>query len=452
MIYQSPARVSGETSHAAVGQKTRLGFPLIALAGLITSYFYVLPLGRYAVAGIDTDYRLYDIVFLFFLVTVGLNYLPQLRALSQDRSSFFAAIVVFLWLLWASLTLTFFLGGSSRLLPAIIRAFRFSTYFLVAGFVVMIVNDARRYRFLLGVIYVNIVVQALLAFVQGIGRLNSFWPDYWLQQYGVWPVGTLSPHHLHVGIVMLLGVALTLVFVRQPIVMPLRVVLIGLLGVMCAVIVMAGIRTAMMGLAGLAVADLLSHKGRSLGYLVFVTLALVLMFRLSGTVVQSTLQGTFDFVVADRYNQLGLEGITRDRVSVYSNFPDAVRAYPWMLLVGTGFQNSTAYIGSAGAHNNYLHVLFELGLVGFVVYLRLLFRVLSNLRSVAQKTGTTLERGMALGMWAAFIAIMITMFMGETLWAQYSQFTLTGQIMTLMALAISPRYWKHFTNEPSGIS
>lgn len=441
MIYQSPARTSGEASYTAVGPKTRLGFPLIALAGLITSYFYVLPLGRYAVAGIYTDYRLFDFAFLFFIIIVGLNYLPQLRALGQDRSSFFTVTVVFLWLLWMSLTLTFFLGGSSSLLPALIRAFRFSAYLLTAGFVVVIVNSAYRYRFLLGVIYLNIVVQALLAFAQGIGQLDSFWPDYWLRQYGVWPVGTLSPHHLHVGIVMLLGVALTLVFVRQPIGMPLRVLLIGLLGIMCAVIVMAGIRTAMVGLVGLAVADFLGHKGRSLGYWVVVTLALVIMFRLSGTAVQSAVQSTFDRVVADRYNQLGLEGIMLDRVKVYSNFPDAIRAYPWILLIGTGFQNSTAYIGAAGAHNNYLHVLFELGLVGLAIYMRFLFRVLSNLRSVAHKMEKTFEGAMALGMWGAFIAIMITMLMGETLWAQYSQFTLTGQIMALMALAISPLHW-----------
>lgn len=433
-----------------VNKRTPLGFPLLALAGLITSYFYVLPLGRYAIAGIDADYRLYDFVFLFFLITVGLNYLPQLRRLSRDRSSFFAAIVVFLWLVWMSLSLTLFLGGGDSLLPAIIRAFRFSAYFLAAGFVVVLVDNPRRYRFLLTVIYLNIVVQALLAFAQGIGMLSSFWPDYWLQQYGVWPVGTLSPHHLHVGIVMLLGVALTLVFIQQPLPLLWRVVLMGMLGVMCAVIIMAGIRTALLGLAGLVAADLISHRGRSLGYLVVAVLVLAVMYWISGATVQSSVESTLNQVLVDRYKQSGLEGITRDRVTVYSNFPDAIRAYPWMLLVGTGFQNSTAFIGSAGAHNNYLHVLFELGLIGFIIYMTFLIRILRNLSAVARKMDKTLEKEIARGMWSAFVAIMVTMLANETLWAQYSQFTLTGQIMTLMALAISPLYWENPASENGG--
>jgi len=280
--------------------------------------------------------------------------------------------------------------------------------------------------------------------------LSSFWPDYWLQQYGVWPVGTLSPHHLHVGIVMLLGVALTLVFIQQPLPLLWRVVLMGMLGVMCAVIIMAGIRTALLGLAGLVAADLISHRGRSLGYLVVAVLVLAVMYWISGATVQSSVESTLNQVLVDRYKQSGLEGITRDRVTVYSNFPDAIRAYPWMLLVGTGFQNSTAFIGSAGAHNNYLHVLFELGLIGFIIYMTFLIRILRNLSAVARKMDKTLEKEIARGMWSAFVAIMVTMLANETLWAQYSQFTLTGQIMTLMALAISPLYWENPASENGG--
>jgi hypothetical protein len=42
------------------------------------------------------------------------------------------------------------------------------------------------------------------------------------------------------------------------------------------------------------------------------------------------------------------------------------------------------------------------------------------------------------------------MIFGETLWAQYSMFTLTGQIMTLVALAASPLYWEQAPEMEAG--
>lgn len=440
MTYRNTARAVQTTPREKTTEMS-LGLPIVALAFLITSYFYVLPLGRYSVAGFLTDFRIYDITFVAFLAIAGFDNLPRLKRLSADRTSFFRSIVFFLWLLYMSLGLTFFLGGLDTLLPGIIRTYRFGAYFLAAGFVAALVQNPRQYRFLLVVFYINIVVQALLAFAQGTGLISpTFWPSYWIQQYGIWPVGTLSPHHLHVGIVMLLGIGLSVVFLRQVRLGAVRLLLVGIIGVMCAVIAMAGIRTAMVGVAGLVAADVFTSRLRRFPFWIILAVALFAAYNLSGEPIQKPVKEIMDRTVFSRLQRGGVREITRDRESVYTDFPEAIQKFPWMLLVGTGFQNSTAYIGSAGAHNNYLHVLFELGIIGFIVYMNLLFKILKNLRAVAYQSAS-FESAVALGMRNLFLAIMLTMFMGETLWAQYSQFTLTGQIMTLLALGISPLYW-----------
>lgn len=329
-------------------------------------------------------------------------------------------------------------------MAAVIRAFRFSSYLVASGFVVVIVKDSRQYRFMLWVIYGNIAVQALLAFAQALDWLPGFWPDYWLAAYGEWPVGTLSPHHKHIGVVMLLGVALTLVFVRTARSLFIRLLLIVLMGIMVAVIGFVASRTAMLGLAALLLADIHVHKVRSVGYLLLIFLGLYLLWMFSSDTVKESLEYNLETTVTGRIERFGIAGVAQERTNIYTgSIPETIRSYPWALLTGTGFQNVATYLqGATAAHNNYAQVLLELGIVGLVIYTRMLLKILKNLRSVGSlRTLDQLEREGALGTWAGFVAVMATMLVGESLWAQYSMFTLTGQIMTLVALAVSPMLW-----------
>jgi hypothetical protein len=62
-----------------------IGGATLWLAVLITSYFYALPLGRFSFGGVATDFRIYDFVFIAFMLFAGLRYGKRVNELVKDH-------------------------------------------------------------------------------------------------------------------------------------------------------------------------------------------------------------------------------------------------------------------------------------------------------------------------------------------------------------------------------
>jgi hypothetical protein len=420
----------------------RIDLSVFVLGLLITSYYYVVPLGRFSFGGFLSDFRIYDFAFVVFVLIVGIKQLPRFIELVENKTDFNYLSVLLIGLIWFSLAITAITGGMDRFLPALIRAVRFSAYLIAAGYVVVLVDSPRKFRFIFAIIYANIVIQSLLAFAQGLKLLPSFWPDYWLSAYGDLPVGTLSPHHKQIGVVMILGISLSFTLIRSTKNLFLRALLLLLLSVMVIVPILALSRTAWLGIIGFLLAYFYRHRAKGLIMIGLVSLILLGLFYFGQDSIRQSLVTDINSVLIDRLDRYGFAGIAGDRLPIYfSEYPEAIYRAPWILVIGTGFQNISVFMGPTGAHNNYFQAFFELGIIGFIVFVLLLFRILKSLTATSEQTAGAFYRLLAQDIWVAFIAIMLTMFVGETLWAQYSMFTLTGQIMTVVALAISPSNW-----------
>jgi O-antigen ligase len=429
-------------------EESSLGFPVIMLAILITSYFYVLPLGRYAVGGVLTDYRLYDFVFVAFFLIVGLKEFPKVQWLWQQRDSLFHWMFWLIFLVCISLSLTMLLSGLRSFMPGVIRAVRFSYLLLTASFVTTLANTPKRFKFILLVFYLNIVLQAILAFAQGLKWLPNFWPQYWLVSYGNFPVGTLSPHHQHIGIVMLLGIAMTLAFFQHTKNYILRGLLLLILGLMTAVPIFAGIRTAWIGFLGIVLGYFLVYGARGFPGLVVVGLGLFALFYTSQDLVRAPLEEQIQNRVLSQVDVGGVEELYGERTVIYFEYlPKGLQRYPWVAITGTGFQNIKYIIGATGAHNNFLQAWLELGIIGFIVFCRFLWNIGRQIKLVEAERPNDLASAAAHAAWIALIAIIITMFAGEVIWGQYSMFTLTGHVMTLMSLGVASLYWDTWTGK-----
>jgi O-antigen ligase len=417
-----------------------LGFPTIAMAAVITSYFYCLPLGRFALGGITSDFRIYDFICFGFLFLMGAPIASRALRICRRRSSFCRWALLLAVLVWVSLMLAFAMGTSDKIMPSLIRAYRFTCYLLMPAFVIVIADTPRRWRFLLMVFFVNVCIQAGLAFLQGVNIVPYLWPSYWRKNYGEATVGTLSPHHKHIGVVMLLGVALALSLLRSARSLVIRAAMVGTIAVMLMVIVFCGARTAWLGIGVSGLAYMIIHRGRALLMLPMLALGVAAIFWVGQDLIRKPLEDQVRARLIDRIDRFGIDGVARDRTRIYEDFPTAVAENPHIVFIGAGFQNISSVMHATGAHNNYAQVWFELGIVGMVVYLRLLSCVLKNLRATGRRAPLALQRIVARDVWAVFWGILATMLVGETLWAQYSMFTLTGQIMALVGLAVAPFY------------
>lgn len=411
---------------------------------LITATFYTVPLSRFELAG--TDFRLFDFVFAFFTMFVGLRLFPLVKKLFNERGGVFYWAGWLLVLVWGSLIFTILLSGWGALGPGIVRAVRFTAYFFVGAFLVVVARKQEDVNFLLMFFYLNILLQAILAIVQGLGFLGSFWPSYYLANYGFRPVGTLSAHHKQIGIVMLLGLGVSLAYLRMHKNIFRRIFILVGMGLMIAATFFVASRTSWLGLAGLVLGIFLVHRMRSPFIILPVAIGLIIIFLLtqaaSGDLIGDLLRENIDSVLFDRLDRQGIEGIVGDRLRVYDNFPDAVLETPWILITGTGFQNIRWAIGATGAHNNYVQPLFELGIVGFYVYMSLLFAIPRTLKTTSEKFTNSDIGILAQDARVVFVAILVTMLVGESFWGQTSMQTLTAQIMILIGLASAPYFWE----------
>lgn len=441
MVSSSTDGVTGAYRQYAGGKSTVPHWPLMVL---IVSFFYCLPLGRFSVGGFDSDFRIFD----FAIILVFGYYLTQEQVMHEVGNIIRSKFWFTRWLKWliililVSLLVATAFSGTNFLLPRLIRVFRFLAYLSVPFTVLAVVRTRAQYLVLFRVYFGAIAVVGVIAFLQGLSLLPNFWPDYWRIMYSEndAPVATLSPHHKHMGVIMLVGLCLGIGFFFRARTWWSKLLLAGLILMMFTVPLFAGTRTYLLGFVGVIPAMLYIGRLNLVLPIVLLVMAGLLFFQFGGGAVSSRVERKFEERVTARIDKLGYEGLYRERTIIYWDILRAVGEHPYLLITGTGFQNIFSFIGANGAHNNFLQALMELGLTGFIVFLSFLALLWRNLLTTTRIRDRDISP-MAQYTWVALCGIIMTMFVGETFWGQAAMFTLAGQLSFLFALAVSPLYW-----------
>jgi O-antigen ligase len=421
--------------------------PVTWLCILITSYFYCLPLGRCSFAGYQSDFRIFDFAIVLFWLA-NWNYLSARIRIIHRFHRFctyyvkMVAIVVVLSLIFTMIFREYYLG------PAFIRLFRFVAYLATLVACVAIVDSRQKFRTLLGVFYINILVQAILAFLQGIGVIEHLWPLYWREMYGFHdaPVATLSPHHKHISLVMLMGVCLSmaLVQVNRSVLWKMLFAVAGI--VMLIIPLLAGTRTFLLGIAGVCLGLVWVTRARFVSVALFLCLGYLLLF---GYFDDSIREATFERIseqyetrILREYNRGGITELASDRAVIYQSVAKAILSHPYLLVTGSGFQAAAEFIYGTGAHNNFLQFLVETGLIGLFFFVAFLYTALRNLNWARRVGRYRTERVFAEFVLIGFIGLILTMLVGETFYSQPAMFTLAGQIMIFLSLGVAPFFWQ----------
>jgi O-antigen ligase len=418
---------------------------IVPLAILITSFFYCLPLGRFSIGGFDSDFRIFDFAILFaFVYYLGnTKVTSELAYLFRSQLWFTRWLKILIVLIILSLFVAVLYSGSSFLLPRLIRMYRFLSYLLVPFFVIAVVRTKNDYLKLFHLFFWLIAAVAFIGFLQGLGLLPNFWPEYWRAMYSEndAPVATLSPHHKHIGVVMLVGVCLGIGYINRARFLWLKVLIGAACLMMFAVPLIGGTRTYLLGFVGVLPALIFIGKSKSIVPVLLLVVLSLISLQYFGDTVSSRVEQKLDERVYSRIDKLGYEGLYRERTVIYIDILETLYRYPYLLITGTGYQNIFSFIGANGAHNNYLQALMELGIAGLFVFLAFLRGLWKNLRTVVKRVKDKDVSVFAQYTWVALCGLLMTMFVGETFWGQAAMFTLAGQLSFLFGLVISPLYW-----------
>lgn len=419
--------------------------PAWPLAILIISFFYCLPLGRFSIGGFDSDFRIFDFIILFVIVFYlsHSQVTAEFAVLWRSDRWFLGWIKILVILIIASVLISVFYSGTSYLLPRLIRLYRFLSYLLLPFLVLSVVRNKETYLGLFKLYFWLIAIVGLIAFLQGLNLLPNFWPDYWQVMYGDGdaPVATLSPHHKHIGVMMLVGVCLSIGYWLRTKSWIMKSVIAVICVIMFSVPLFTGTRTYLLGFVGVLPAMLLVGNIRIVIPVVLMVIVSVLFLQYTGDAITAKIERKFDERVTGRIERLGYEGLYRERTVIYWDIWDAIVRQPYILVTGVGYQNIRSFVAANGAHNNFLQVLMELGIVGLGAFLMMFAKLWSNLRKVITTVGDRDVNVIARYSWVVLCGVLMTMLVGETFWGQAAMFTLAGQLSFLFGLAVSPLYW-----------
>jgi O-antigen ligase len=394
----------------------------------VTKVHHVLP----------TDLRIYDIVFGlgFFVVLV-----PRAKKLASGVVSvpWLKAYFWFCGIALASVAVVFVTSGPTLAVISIGRLARFVAFGIVASAVVVFVRQESTARRLQSLFLTCATAEAGLSTLQSFDVVPQLWPKYWLY-FGDVPCGTLSPHHLHPGMVYILGVALSLAMLITD--NPLRVKVLS--GAAIPVLILGTFavrsRTAWAALAVVVALVIVKFPyrriSRAVTGMVWLAVGLVVVSTLTGQIGEQIVTSSWESGVAGKIRHGGVQNLSITRVQLVLDLPNVIKRQPWILLSGTGIQNAGSALRYGNAmHNGFLHSLVETGIFGFFLYLLVFFRIHQMLRISEKLARTPWCRAASLGGFFAFGAVVVSNLANETLYMQYSMMSLIGQILLVFSLA-----------------
>ncbi|MBL7843315.1 MAG: O-antigen ligase family protein [Cyclobacteriaceae bacterium] len=439
---------------------------------LSLSYLYCLPLLRTGViAGVTaSEVRLYDLVFI---IMFGFVVSPQLSAVFRNWSSFSRAHKFLLYWIVLGLIGLFvtLLNNENRFLIGIIRYFRFFSFSMIFVLGFMFIKNKKQLLILFDAIIICIAIISVIGTLQGFRILPNLWPDYYAIysdfEGGYLSTATLAPNHTHYSLIMAFGIIM--IVTRFTISFRLSflniIYLISLLPMLYSMIASRGRSGWLVLGVYLLITLILSRniKGFIFGLLLVGGVGLMLDSNIKAG--DDTVEEILLYRSINAHKQLGrtvldvvdeeeknwIERVDDNRWYIYQRSIEHLLGNPQYLLIGAGFQNASTGIGKVAlaAHNAYINVVAEHGLVGLFIYLAFLYYLYQLGVTAKRNANNEVSYIMAISWIGLFGGVVLANFFGEIIYPGRALFTFLGTFFILTVLFLHPAWQKEHSSNSS---
>jgi hypothetical protein len=414
------------------------------LYGMIFSYFYNLPVLKYSIKG-SNEFRLYDILGLILIYYYYKHH--KILNFIIKKISFLNILRKFLY--WACLTmiisLLFYIINNAvvSFLQVILYIYHFWIFYIASLFLYILFLNR---QVLKSVIYFMIrlsIISCIIVILQNLGMIDFLWSEIYLESYGKFFSGTLGPNKIVLGMTCLFSLGLCVgVLLSKEIKVSIVLICIAIL-LNLYVIVLSGSRTTYVALAVFVIFFAFRSP---LKFAVFAFLFSLLFLGL--ITVKPELRDNIDDVLNNRifdktsffkeskfdeeedrgYDELYSDlGSGRDKLAIGNAI--YLLENPQIIPFGTGFMNRFDKAPGQSAHNMYLQVIKETGLVGFVLYFGWLISYLFIRFDKFE--------GFSLALNGLVFAMLVALFFGEHLYIYRPLFGLLGLFLLITAIFVS---------------
>lgn len=411
---------------------------LYTVYGIILSYFYNLPVLKYSITG-DNEFRLYDVLGIVILY----NYYKYYALINVviKKAPFFKFLQKFM--VWGCITMVstlFFCVLEDKImtfLQVILYMYHFWVFYLTAVFFYVFCLDRSILKKGIYLLLILSIASCVIIILQNLGIIDFLWNDEYEKTYEGFLSGTLGPNKIVTGMTSLFVFSLCLGLLLEKHFSISKIIVYTVVLLNVYIIIVSGSRTTYVAL----VTVILFFAFKSpLRFIVSVSLMSVLfVFTLSSNpILQKTLDDTLekrifsktkimkdeDAELTDAYGDLGAgrEELTKDNfIYLLEN--------PIVIPFGLGFVNRFDTAKGYTAHNMYIQVVKETGLVGFFLYFGWL---VSYLFIKFDKNS-----GFSIALQGLVYAMLVTLFFGEHLYIYRPLFGLLGLFLIITSIFVS---------------
>lgn len=410
---------------------------------MVVSFFYNLPVTNYSLKG-SNEIRLYDvlgiIICYLYIKNFGvLNYYIKQKLNFKFLNHF---------LIWSAITLIFtglfsiFLNRPMWLLQSILYYYHFFVFFLYAVLVSVFVMKYKNFKAIVYILLILIIGESLLVIAQNSGIVPFLWNDRYKMSYLGFLSGTLGPNKIVLGMTMFISFAVSLGIYLQKQLKINKMLLLSAITLSGTVLVITGSRTSYLALIVFAAYFLIANTRKFISVSVVFLIIVMTAISLNLEVVEMA-QKVFDDRITNKIsdptvlseNSVDVDQLYEDlgsgRKELAASYTKYLIERPYIIPLGIGF-NNRLLIGFS-AHNIYLSLINEVGLLGLILYLRWLASYfLLNLNRT---------KYLKMALHGLVLAMLVTLYFGEHLYVYRPLFGLLGFFLLATVLLTAPRFY-----------
>ncbi|WP_046745268.1 O-antigen ligase family protein [Kordia zhangzhouensis] len=416
----------------------------ILLAGMLVSYFYNLAVFNYSLTG-NNELRLYDFLGLAVLYYY-FNNRPLIDYFIKKRSYLYYLAVFIRWCM-ITMILTFiisFLNGKNIwILRTILFMYHFVVFFLSGIFFMILMKRKKNLKLFIYLHLIMTLVAGMVVILQNIGIVPYLWSELDRQAYGNFYSGILGPNKIVLGMVMMLSlITFVGIYLEKNIKINKILLMSGILiALFC--IGISGSRTSYTGVAIFALYFFVMRTGKFIYMSMVIGLGVIALSIYNSeilTMVTDVFEGRVVNKISDpsmlQQGNVDVDQLYEDlgsgRKNLSLRYVDYLLANPYVIPLGSGF-NNFILVGNS-AHNIYLTLINEVGLLGLFFYVRWLVNYF--------RMKLPRHASLSLSLKGMVLAMMVTLLFGEHLYVYRPIFAILGLFLFATAIFISPRYYK----------
>lgn len=434
---------TSETINKKIEQLFKSIYVKVALGLMVLSYFYNLPALKYNLTG-GNELRIHDIVGFVILFIIYNNL--KLFAIYIKSKTYFKYLKTFV--LWAGFSLilnaafSIYKGRPLWFIQTCLYYYHLLAFFYTAVLMSMYLRKRSNYKYAASLILVLAIAESILVFSQHAGLVPFLWNDIYLESYGGFLSGALGPNKINLGMNMFFSFIFATALLLQGRLKINKILVITALLTSLATIGVSGSRTTYLALIVFVCYLFISNTKKFFGLSILISAGIIIAFFMNLDLIEN-ITTTIENRVVNKVSNPGV--FTGESLDVGDLYEDlgagrkqlSVRYFyyliqnPLIMPFGIGLNNRLLIQFSA--HNIYLSLINELGLVGLFLYFKWLTNYLflkfgkaNSLRSVLQ---------------GLVLAMMVTLFFGEHLYIYRSLFTILGYFLLIVVMLIAPRYY-----------